>query len=188
MEKKLPKKERFFRIMIIVFFAIIVIIILMLLFGQKTTFEEKKSGGSNEVSQSMHCNADIILDGYYNAPNSTKNSHEIRAIFGDNELHNITYIYSSTYADKQAAIKGESNIHATYNLIWQAKYKEDPFNSTFSIIDNTTKAIVYAEANQIEQNNSQLLLISPSESSNKTLQALKTLYEKKGFECIIKTQ
>jgi|GEM_PF-4841471 len=189
---KLKLKDKLLIVLVSCLIIGVITVICLLLFGHddqlKSTPKEQACNDNPTgcISTTVVCTAKHLSSpGVFSSTNATDISYEARAVFDPTgKLRGLNYFYSGTYPNQSAAKSAEFNIHSNYNFKWQANYPEDPFSSHFSIIGNTVRATIYADAKNLDQVNANIILLEISTpAAELTSSDIIENYQSQGFTC-----
>lgn len=123
--------------------------------------------------------------GVFSSANATGVSYEARAVFDPaGQLRGLNFFYSGTYPNQAATKAAEFKIHSEYNFKWQGRYPDNPFSSHFSIIGNTVRVTIYADAEKLDQTNATFILLNLSKAVDElTPSDITKNYQSQGFTC-----
>ena len=174
---------------ILILFLITVVSLLAWFFTNGSETRNSTITTNNTETSSLICKSSSPKNPFFNDSATINTQHEIRALFNDDKLSKIFYIYSATYGSKEQADYYKSIMAADYNRYLSEN--STPLNilsKTFSTSDNESKITLYGDADKINNVTASIFLLNADNDYNKdnnTGADIKKLYEDQGFSCEI---
>ena len=174
-------------ICVIMLFLIAIISLLIWFFANSSETHNSTITTDSIETSSLVCKSSNPKEPFFNDSAATNVQHEIRALFNNDKLSKIFYIYSATYDSEKQAEYYNSIMAADYNRYLGGH--STPLNilsKTFSTSDNESKITLYANADKINNVTASIFLLNADNDYNKdnnTGADIKKLYEDQGFSC-----
>lgn len=178
------------RNIIIVICAVAIIALIAWAFKGNTT--TTNTGGTEYAdSSTLSCKGANIDRGSFKTYGAISTSYDISIIFHDDQLYNLTYIFSAEYSDETAAVNAEAGMHANFNIsLADSGAGSNAFSgSNWSVSGTTVQVNVFANKDQITTQTADELMINLKNpgtdiaSVPTTLSELKENYTQQGFLC-----
>ena len=140
-------------------------------------------------TSSLVCESSNPKSPFFNDSATTNTQHEIRALFNNDKLGKIFYIYSATYDSQKQAEYHNGAMAADYNRYLSGHNTPlSILSKTFSASDNESKITVYGNIDKINDVTATIFMLNADNNyskDNNTSADIKKLYEDQGFSCKI---
>lgn len=189
MEATKSKKNNKLRYPEIVIGLVITVFIAAVTFLITNRTETYTSGGDTNVSiGSLRCRSSNVTEPFFESPSALSYVHEVKVTFDGNGVDKLSYVYEGTYGSEQAADQARSEMHASYNKYMGSKgLDQESLYPTFHYDGATAKINLYAEREKgLNATTATLFFLNADEYvkiNEYTTEALKKVYEEKGFSC-----
>lgn len=187
------EKERSSLSIIILFFVILLILVLVVIWFLSNGEETKTTTDFKESdSSSLECRSEKLANGLnlVISPDETEKSEfVIKALFENKELSNISYEFSGIYSSDEEAEGAEAWFRTDYYKYMDKNgINAESLNPVFVNTEKNLKVSLYAKRKNFTSEVAPIFLIDRDEYGSMTgfnPDALKKIYEEKGFVCNI---
>ena len=166
-------------------------VVVWLLTNKKETITNSDNKTPNYSS--LECKADGLAEGYkptIELDPAEKSEYTIKALFDDDSLGEISYEFRGEYPSDQAAESAEAWFRTRYYRYMDSiGVNAESINPVFINTGKNLKLSLYAERKKFTSSIAPTFLIDREEYgtlSEMSPEALKKLYEKKGFSCTVR--
>jgi len=143
----------------------------------------------DEEKNSLACKTSHPDDPFFVAERAQNYTHEVKLLFGDEQIREASYKYESTFSSHELAENALANMHVQYNkYLSESDVNPESYNPVFSTDKTKFRISIYAEMNKFNSAVARLFFINQDEFSkigSMSIEQLKELYEGKGFSCTI---
>lgn len=185
-EKKASRIDIFKTVVLMVIVAVVVLVIWFLTSGSETRISTEYSYGD---LGSLQCTSENPSDAFFVSKNVQKFTHEIKVMFTENYIKEISYRYEGTYNSESVAETAAAEMHADYNIyMGNNGINQEGLNPVFMTDKTKARVSLYAESSKLNGTVARLFFISGDEFgklSDYSRDDLKKMYVSKGFSCQI---
>lgn len=163
----------------------IILMIIWILSFKKESVSTTEPQNNNYAS--LECTSSSPTNPFFTSTTVQRFTHEIKVLFSDQKIKEISYRYDGTYNSNEAAESAKAHLHAEYNKYMARNgVYEETLNPVFSTNKSKLMVSLYAETKKINPTVARLFFISADDYQtidNYTAEDFKKLYESKGFSC-----
>lgn len=163
----------------------VVSLIILNVFGSKETYIT--DGGTTAAVSSLDCRIITPKDAFFYSDEDLNATSEVKATLVDDKFDKISFVYTGTFADNNAAKVVSSAMHADYNIYMNGTPIDfSELSPNFSVIGNQVVINLFLTTETLTTETAKLIFLSASETSkikNYSGGDLKKLYTDKGFSC-----
>ena len=149
---------------------------------------ETKTNGNwpeTETTESISCEVGGLAYPLFKYDNSNKKTTKIAMIFDASKLKTISLIYQQYYDSSEAIERSEAENHAAMNLLMQNEgLGPDALGMNFAKLSNGLKMSLFADVSKINDITAKYFELDGVSEYDMT--AMRTVYEQKGFKCVVK--
>lgn len=181
------KREQNDVIKAVVFASIVIIIVLAIIWVFTNKSEVRTSTTISSAGYSaLDCSSNDPSDPFFSSSSAQHSSHNIKILFIDNLIKEISYGYEGTYNESNLEVV-EAKFHANYNIYMGSNgLNPESLNPVFSLYKSKVLVSIYAEPKKLNSAVARLFFISEDEYGvigDYGLDDYKKMYESKGFAC-----
>ena len=184
-EKKKKKGTLWLAVVLIV---LLILAVVTSLFYEKTTTTQRDK---DIKYQTMACERNSTKEeDLIRSDNTISMSHELRFVFVEDEMKEITYTYKGEYETEADAIKGENAVHSIYNqYMGSVGIDLSSYNPSYNIMKNKVKMnirVVESQKNLVKST-PRLFFVNAEDNAisimTRKMQDVENIYNKQGFVC-----
>lgn len=146
--------------------------------------ETKVSGGwpEPEVSVAVVCKSESFEYPFFTYDQSSSKTTEINAVFKDDKLSMLSFIYTLGYGNEAASTESEARNHAAMNISFgNAGLEADALGASYSVLSDAMKFSLSADGNAARGIGARYFMLTGGETYN--VGRLMANYQGQGFEC-----
>lgn len=158
----------------------------MLLRGKETYISE---GDEYAATASLYCLAENPQNAFFVANDAISAKHELRILFSNNEIEDISYVYKGGFGSEETAGQRFAAMRSKYN-IYMAKtpINQEALTPVFVVIEKSVNINLFFDRGTFVAEMAPLVFLNQEDYEDAIglpVDGVKSLYETLGFSCNI---